>query len=85
MKDNNVQTKEAQQAKIQKPIGLLRQEFVNNIVQTINESELPLLVIEYIFKDIMQDINNTIKQQDNAELAQYQELIKQNGKGTKTE
>ena len=76
MKNNNVQTKEAQQEIINKPIGLLKKEFIEKIVKDINDSELPLLVVSYILRDILRDVNNTMNQQDNAELSQYQAQLK---------
>lgn len=68
MKDN--------QEIINKPMGLLKKEFIEKIVKDINDSELPLLVVSYILRDILHDVNNTMNQQDNAELSQYQAQLK---------
>ncbi|MBR2589861.1 MAG: hypothetical protein IKE65_02955 [Clostridia bacterium] len=67
--------KDKKEQQPQKPLGLLRQEFTEKIVKSINESELPLLVVEYILRDIMQELNNTLRQQDVAEMNQYKQQV----------
>jgi len=57
---------------VEKPLGLLKQEFIEGVVQQINNSQLPLLVVEYILKDILQELNQTIIQQDSAEISKYE-------------
>ena len=42
---------------ITKPISVVRQEFIENVINDINNCKLPLFVIEYILQDIL----NTVK------------------------
>lgn len=57
---------------ITKPFGLIRKETQSTIVNTINESGLPLSVSMYILKDIMEQISVAVAQQESAEIAEYE-------------
>lgn len=46
-----------------KPITLIRDEFINNIVNLCNESGLPFFVVEDVLKDLIQEIHMAAKQQ----------------------
>lgn len=41
---------------MQEDINLIIEEFKNNIISTINGSQLPPAVVYYIFKDINKDV-----------------------------
>ena len=60
-----------------KPILITRQEFIDNILNEINNCKLPLFVIEYILQDILNTVKATVQQQFEAEKAQYEQLHKQ--------
>lgn len=63
-----------------KPFGLIRKETQDTIVNTINESGLPLSVAMYILKDIMGQISVAVAQQENAEIAEYEAKLAELGK-----
>ena len=68
---------------IQKPIGLVKKELTTNIVNAINESGLPLSFTVYILKEILDTINATVIQQENAEISEYEaKLAKVEDKAT---
>ena len=59
---------------MQKPITIERQEFAEALVDVVNKSELPLIIIESIIKNLLDEIRNGIKKQteiDQAEYAKY--------------
>lgn len=62
---------------IEKPLGLVRKELREKIVTAINESGLPLSMTAYILKDILEEVNVTVIQQDKKEIAEYQQEIEQ--------
>lgn len=47
------------QTKIQKPLSILRQEFIENLVDTINHSGIPLLMVEPIVADVLTQVRRT--------------------------
>lgn len=57
---------------IVKPLGLVRKEMQENIVKAINESGLPLSIVSYILKDMLNEINIAVAQQESAEISQYE-------------
>ena len=61
---------------INKPIGVVRNELINNITRDINDSKLPLFIIEYVLKDLLVDISNMSASQIEFERRQYEQLIK---------
>lgn len=61
---------------INKPIMLLREEFIINMSNLINNSGLPLFVVEPIMRDLLTEVNIGIKRQYEAEKAQYEQAIK---------
>ena len=46
-----------------KPITLIRDEFINNIVNLCNDSGLPFFIVEDVLKDLIQEIHMAAKQQ----------------------
>lgn len=54
-----------------KPISMLRDELMNKVAQAINESGLSYFVLEYIFKDLTNEIHNAVVQQTQAEKEAY--------------
>ena len=57
---------------ITKPITVVRQEFIEKMVNEINTCGLPLFVVEPILKDLLNEVNATVKQQYEMEKAQYE-------------
>lgn len=56
-----------------KPITLLREEFINNIVQVCNDSGLPFFAIEDVLKSLLQEIHNAGLQQLQEDKKRYEE------------
>lgn len=57
--------------KIARPISLLKEDFINGVVTLINDSEMPLLVVEYILRDVLNEVHLTVMKQADAEKAEY--------------
>lgn len=51
------------QTKIQKPLSILRQEFIENLVDTINYSGIPLLMVEPIVADVLTQVKRANEDQ----------------------
>ncbi len=67
--------------KVTKPISVVRQEFIDQLVNDVNNCGLPLFVVEPILQDILYSVKTAAKQQYETEKAQYeQQLQKQNEK-----
>lgn len=58
-----------------KPVTILREEFIANLTNMINDSELPMFVLEPIFKDMHNKIRIAEQQQLENDKKKYQELI----------
>lgn len=61
--------------KIQKPISMVKQEFSEKIVDMINNSGLPIFLIEYILKDIMNGVHAASVRQLETDTRIYQEQL----------
>ena len=70
----------SKEIKIEKPLGLVRKELQEKIVNAINESGLPLSMIAYIMKDILDTVNATVAQQESAEIAEYEAKLAESNK-----
>ena len=69
---------------IEKPLALKKEDLQNNLINLINNSGLPLFIVEYILKDLLQEIRTLNEQWVNPEKLRYQaaldELEKENSK-----
>ncbi len=65
---------------MQKPITIIKQEFTEGLVKYINESSLPPFVIEYILKDIINEVHLASVQQLKFDTERYQKQISENKK-----
>lgn len=64
---------------ITKPISVVRQEFIEKLVDDVNSCQLPLFVIEPILQDLLNSVKATAQKQYEFERAQYEiQLQKQN-------
>lgn len=55
---------------MEKPLSLKRKEFINNLVQLINNAEIPMFVIETILQSTLAEVHNaSIKQAQQEEQA----------------
>lgn len=61
---------------IQKPVNMLKDEFITNVVDLINSSGLPYVFLEYVIKDIYNEIHNAAQQQARLEKEEYEKELK---------
>lgn len=57
---------------IVKPITLIRQEFVDTLVEDINNCQLPMFVIAPILQDLLDQVKMAANKQYEADKAQYE-------------
>lgn len=57
---------------IVKPITLIRQEFVDTLVEEINNCQLPMFVIEPILQDLLDQVKVMVQKQYEADKIQYE-------------
>lgn len=60
---------------IVKPITLIRQEFVDTLVEEINNCPLPMFVIEPILQDLLDQVKVAAQKQYEADKAQYESQL----------
>ena len=64
--------------KLTKPMSVARQELMEQLVDAINNCQLPLFVIEYVLQDMLNTVQTAAQEQNEREMAQYkQQLNKQ--------
>lgn len=61
---------------IEKPITVIRQEFIDVISNNINNCNLPLFVIEPILRDIYLEVKSLSQKQYEIEKAEYESKLK---------
>lgn len=57
---------------IVKPITLIRQEFVDTLVEEINNCQLPMFVIEPILQDLLNQVKVMAQKQYETDKIQYE-------------
>lgn len=60
-----------------KPMSVARQEFIDKLVNDVNECQLPLFVIEYVLQDMLNVVKTTAQEQYKAEKEQYENQLKE--------
>ena len=60
---------------IQKPIMVQIQEFKNGISTLIQDSKLPIFIVEPIIKEFAQEANLALQQYSNAQIKEYNKLL----------
>ena len=63
--------------KMMKPMSLVRQEFIEKLVDDVNNCQLPLFVVEPILEDLLKMVKNAAQEQYKAEKAQYEAQLKE--------
>lgn len=63
-----------------KPITLIREEFIENIVNLCNDSGLPFFIVEDVLKGLIQDTHVASQQQLEADKKRYQEQLEKEKK-----
>ena len=62
---------------LEKPVTVIRQELIETLVNTINNSGLPLVIIEPILKDIYLETKAALQRQYELEKMQYENGLKE--------
>jgi hypothetical protein len=60
---------------IRKPLSVIRQEFIEQLVADVNNCPLPLFVIEPILQDILNTVKVAAQQQYEADKKQYEQQL----------
>ena len=60
---------------ILKPVTILREEFINNLTDMVNNSDLPMFVLEPIFRDMHSKIKIAEQKQLENDKLKFQEMI----------
>ena len=60
---------------ITKPLSIVRQEFIEQLINDVNDCQLPLFVIEPILEDLLKMVRTAAQKQYEAEKAQYEEQL----------
>jgi hypothetical protein len=61
---------------IVKPVTLIRQEFVDTLVEEINNCPLPMFAIEPILQDLLDQVKVAAQKQYEADKTQYETQLK---------
>lgn len=62
--------------KIEKPITVVRQEFIETITSVINNSNLPLFIVEPILRDIYLEVKSLSQRQYETDKEEYENKLK---------
>lgn len=68
--------------KVIKPMSVVRQEFIEQLVNDVNNCGLPLFVIEPILQDMLNAVRTSAQQQYETEKAQYEQQLKKQNEAT---
>ena len=60
-----------------KPMSLVRQEFIEKLVDDINTCQLPMFVVEPILEDLLKMVRTAAQEQYKNEKAQYEAQLKE--------
>ena len=60
-----------------KPITVIRDDFIKNMVELCNNSGLPFFIIEDVLKSLMQEIHSASLQQLEEDKQRYEASLKQ--------
>lgn len=61
---------------IEKPLVLKKEDLQSGIAQLINDSGLPLFIVEYVLKDLLQEVHTVNEQWVNSEKMRYKAQVK---------
>lgn len=61
-----------------KPMSVIRQEFIEQLVSDVNNCQLPLFVIEPILQNVLDAVKSAAQKQYEIEKAQYEQQLKNN-------
>lgn len=58
-----------------KPLSLRKDDYVNSIIALTNDSGIPLFVVEYLLRDLLNEVHLAAKKQEEDELSLYNNMI----------
>lgn len=58
-----------------KPLSMLKEDFINALTELINTSHLPPFVVEYVLRDVVNDVHIVAERQLERETASYNKQI----------
>lgn len=59
-----------------KPISVVRQEFIEKLIDDVNNCQLPMFVVEPILEDLLKMVRTAAQEQYKTDKAQYEEQLK---------
>ena len=62
---------------ITKPMSVVRHEFIEQLVDVVNNCQLPMFVIESILQDMLNMVSTAAQKQYENEKAQYEAQLKE--------
>lgn len=62
---------------IVKPISVVRQEFIEQLIDDVNNCQLPMFVVEPILEDLLKMVRTAAQEQYKNEKAQYEAQLKE--------
>lgn len=65
---------------IQKPISMIKNELTEQFVNSINNSGLPLCIIQLVIKDLYNDISKLAAEQEKQEILNYNQQMEAQSK-----
>lgn len=63
--------------KLRKPLVLVRNEFLQKLIQAANDSGLPFVIMEYVVRDFYDEVRKSATQQYEKENEEYNNLLNQ--------
>ncbi len=64
---------------VQKPITVVRADFISDLTNLVNNSGLPSFILEPIFKDMFNDMKIMSQRQLESDRKQYEQILEQLG------
>ena len=62
---------------IVKPVSVVRQEFIEQLIDDVNNCQLPMFVVEPILEDLLKMVRTAAQEQYKTEKAQYEAQLKE--------
>lgn len=59
-----------------KPLYMLRNEFMNTLINAANDCQLPFVIMEYVVRDFYEEVRNTAARQYENEKEEYENALK---------
>lgn len=69
--DTNNKDNAADEAIAKKPLSIARNDLMNSMVDAINNSYLPIMIVEYVVKDLYMEVRAMAQKQYDKEQEEY--------------